>query len=114
MKRSLAVVGVLMLPLFAGCVNIRKTSLNTPVSAEEVSKLTALTTAELEARHVGLNAEIVEIEHEVELKAGLHMGVFISDERTRLAELLRESEVIERELVRRGAYPNRESLRAKL
>jgi hypothetical protein len=114
MTRPLIIVALSLLPLLFGCASSRNTALESAGIPVELSPLATMSTADLESRRAEVAAQIAAIQREVELKAGLHMGVFISDDRSHLFELHRESESIERELLRRGAYPDRETLRAKL
>jgi hypothetical protein len=104
MNRLLTLAAISALPFLAGCVNSSKTAENGPNSITQPSPLVALSTTELENRRAGLAAEIAAIEREVEMKAGLHMAVGISDERGRLDGLYREANSIQRELLRRSAY----------
>src|SRR5688572_2919896 len=103
MNRLLLVLALSAAPFLAGCV-ASKTAENAPLSRSQSTALATLTTPELEAKRAALQAEIVTIEREVEMKAGLHMGVSISDERGRLGGLYREAQWIDRELLRRSAY----------
>jgi hypothetical protein len=99
----LAFVALTALPLFlAGCASTSKTAEDSRIS--DPALFAALTTTELETRRATVAKEIAAIEREVEMKAGLHMGVAIGDERGRLSELYREATSIERELLRRSAY----------
>jgi uncharacterized small protein (DUF1192 family) len=103
MNRLLLLAGLAVLPLLAACASFSKSAGNTPNSVTE-SSVFALSTTELETRRAALKAEIASIEREVEMKAGLHMAVGISDERGRLSGLYREASSIERELLRRASY----------
>ena len=103
MNRLLTFLAIFAASLFAGCMSNSQLGRNAATSINEES-LAILNTAELEARHAALKAQIVTIEREVEMKAGLHMGIAISDERGRLSELYREAKIIEQELLRRSAY----------
>ena len=64
-------------------------------------KIVTASTAELRARRELLQEMIVQIEREVEMKAGLHMGVTIHDDRSKLSEFYREARQIDREILRR-------------
>ena len=66
-----------------------------------VGKLAEVSTKELKARRAIVLNRYTEIQREVDLKAGLPMGVAIKDERALLGELYREAHEIERELLRR-------------
>ena len=103
MDRLLILAAISLLPLCAGCA-FTKTAGNTPASLNQRAALTALPTPELQARRASLAAQIAAIEGDVEMKAGLHMGVTIGDDRGRLTELYREASAIEKELLRRSAY----------
>ena len=102
MNRLLTFAALSVLSLYlTGCANASR---NADVQSSESALLATVPTAELETRRAALAREITAIEREVEMKAGLHMGVGISDERGRLGELYRQEKTIERELVRRSAY----------
>jgi hypothetical protein len=103
MNRLLVVLALSAALFFAGCA-ISKTAENAPPSRAQSAALATLSTAELEAKRAALNTEIAAIERDVEMKAGLHMGVSIGDERGRLGGLYREAQLIDRELLRRSAY----------
>ena len=64
-------------------------------------KIAIASTAELRARRELVSEMIVAIEREVEMKAGLHMGVAIHDDRSKLTELYQEARQIDREILRR-------------
>ena len=64
-------------------------------------KVATASTAELRARRELVSEMIVAIEREVEMKAGLHMGVAIHDDRSKLSELYHEARQIDREILRR-------------
>ena len=101
MNGLLIVGAIFVATLLSACSSASKTARNAQISE---ASLAALNTTELEARRTALKSEIASIEREVEMKAGLHMGVGISDERGRLSDLYRETNLIERELLRRSAY----------
>lgn len=103
MNRLLFLVALSAAPLLAGCV-ISETAKNALPSASQPAALAALSTAELQARRAALTNEIAAIERDVEMKAGLHMGVTIRDDRGRLGGLYREAQWIEGELLRRSSY----------
>ena len=63
--------------------------------------LAELSTSDLKARRAEVLKRYAEIQRDVELKAGLPMGVAIKDDRALLGELYREAHEIERELQRR-------------
>ena len=56
---------------------------------------------ELSMRRTQVYNTILEIQRQVEMKAGLHMGVAIHDDRAKLAELYQEARLLDRELLRR-------------
>ena len=60
-----------------------------------------MSTVELKTRRAEVLKQYAEIQRDVELKAGLPMGVAIKDDRALLGELYREAHEIERELLRR-------------
>jgi ABC-type phosphate/phosphonate transport system substrate-binding protein len=101
MKKLIALVAILAVAvLVTGCVGSRTAS----GDASESLRLGALSTVELENRRAAITAQINAIEKDVELKAGLPMGVMIRDERGRLGDLYQEAKSIESELLRRAAY----------
>jgi len=65
------------------------------------TRLVELSTSDLKARRAEVLKRYAEIQRDVELKAGLPMGVAIKDDRALLGELYREAHEIERELQRR-------------
>ena len=97
--------------LFASVISIAASTLcgcesteaQTGVLPTEVGQrnLAELSTAALKARHFEVMQRYGEIQHDVNLKAGLPMGVAIKDERALLGDLYREAHEIERELLRR-------------
>lgn len=102
MTRLLTFLALSALPLFfEGCASTSRTA---DAQSSDAALFATLTTPELETKRAALAHEIASIEREVEMKAGLHMGVGISDERGRLNELYREANSIGRELLRRSAY----------
>ncbi len=107
MDRLLTVAAMSLLPILFGCASMSETAETAPSSLTGQATLTAVPTADLQARRETLATQIQAIERDVEMKAGLHMGVTISDERGRLTELYREAGAIEKELVRRSAYSRR-------
>ena len=66
-----------------------------------VEHIEPASTPQLMTRRSQLHEQIAEIQREVEMKAGLHMGVAIHDDRSKLNELYLEARQIVRELVRR-------------
>jgi hypothetical protein len=71
-----------------------------PNAAAE-SRLLDVPTADLKARRMEVFKHYAQIQRDVELKAGLPMGVAIKDDRALLGELYREAHEIDRELRRR-------------
>ena len=65
------------------------------------TQFSELSTSDLKARRVEVLKRYTEIQRDVELKAGLPMGVAIKDDRALLGELYREAHEIDRELQRR-------------
>lgn len=96
----LAAVTLVTALLMSGC---ESTDRQVEISPKEVGveKLAELSTKELKARRTVVLKRYTEIQREVDLKAGLPMGVAIKDERALLGELYREAHEIERELLRR-------------
>lgn len=113
MKRLLVVLAFAALPMLCGCVVVRDARANSE-EAVPPPLLSSLTVAQLEEKRAAITAQISAIEREVELKRGLPMGVFISDDRTLLEQLEIESKAIHAELARRGIGPEGEVLRAKI
>ena len=109
MNRLLAIATLLAIPVLEGCVTVRETQTGPP----PIIEIASLSDDELRARHVQLSAELVEIKREVEFKAGLPMGVAISDGRGRLVDLHKAISSIESELQRRQVL-SQEGLRARL
>jgi len=73
-----------------------------PVTNEVANtRLAELTTADLKSRRLEVLARYAEIQRDLELKAGLPMGVAIKDDRALLGDLYREAHEIDRELLRR-------------
>jgi hypothetical protein len=66
--------------------------------------LAQLSTSDLKARRSEVLKRYAEIQREIELKAGLPMGVAIKDDRALLGELYREAHEIDRELERRFTH----------
>lgn len=97
-----AFLSLLSLSFFPlGCASASRSA---DAQSSDSALFATLTTPELEEKRASLTKEIASIEREVEMKAGLHMGVGISDERGRLSDLYRQEKSIERELLRRSAY----------
>ena len=102
MNKLLTFVALLSLPLLFGCASSSDSAL-LKLPHSTTAALATYSTPELEARRVEVLETIARIEHEVELKSGLHMGVVMQDDRGRLVELFDEANAIERELLRRAA-----------
>lgn len=85
---------------FCGCESTDAEAGNIAMEREE-NPLVDLSTIQLKARRAEILKRYGEIQREVELKAGLPMGVAIKDDRALLGELYREAHEIERELMRR-------------
>jgi hypothetical protein len=86
--------------VMSGC---ESTGREVEISPREVGngELAKVSTAELKIRRTAVLKRYAEIQREVDLKAGLPMGVAIKDERASLGDLYREAHEIERELLRR-------------
>ena len=95
-----AATGLVLAGIVSGCESTerQKEVSHSEVEAHDIAKLT---TRELKARRAVVLQRYAEIQREVELKAGLPMGVAIKDERSLLGDLYREAHEIERELLRR-------------
>jgi hypothetical protein len=93
-------IGLMAAGVISGC---ESTGREVEISPREVGngKLTGVPTAELKVRRTAVLKRFAEIQREVDLKAGLPMGVAIKDERAHLGDLYREAHEIERELLRR-------------
>lgn len=104
MNHMLAILSLSFLPLLLGCTST--TSSTVPQHSDSLNsvamELASYPTPDLQARQAQVLETIAEIQREVELKAGLHMGVLIRDERARLGDLYREAQQIQRELSRRA------------
>ena len=100
MNRLPAVAVLLAVTLFSGCATVEQEG-STEVSALPPTYIAGASTVELSMRRAQLYNTILEIQREVEMKAGLHMGVAIHDDRSKLAELYKEARQIDRELLRR-------------
>lgn len=65
------------------------------------TQIASASTPALTARRAEIHGLILAIQRDVEMKAGLHMGVAIHDDRSKLTELYMEARQIDRELLRR-------------
>lgn len=94
---------VAVLAGFAGFCGCESTDDNSGTLTREVGvrDLAELSTSQLKVRRAEVLKHYAEIQRDVELKAGLPMGVAIKDDRALLGELYREAHEIERELLRR-------------
>jgi len=101
MNRLLAVTVLSTVTLLCGCVTLDPEPTATLRDTELPSHIVAASTAELTTRRAQIDKMIFGIEREVEMKAGLHMGVAIHDDRSQLNELYLEARHIDRELLRR-------------
>lgn len=99
-RLTLALSTISMALVMGGCET--PDSQGAPSAAEvSSSKLENSTTADLKQRRLVVLRRYAEIQREVELKAGLPMGLPIRDDRALLGDLYREAHEIERELLRR-------------
>jgi hypothetical protein len=91
------------LAVAAGVCGCESTEGRSGPVANEVgeARLAELSTGKLKARRAEVLKRYGEIQRDVELKAGLPMGVAIKDDRALLGELYREAHEIDRELQRR-------------
>jgi hypothetical protein len=91
------------LAMAAGVCGCESTEGRSGAVANEVveTRLAELSTGELKARRSDVLKRYGEIQRDVELKAGLPMGVAIKDDRALLGELYREAHEIDHELQRR-------------
>lgn len=107
MNRLLAIPVFTAIAFFAvtfccGCATLESEEELREAFEAPPEKIIAASSAELRARRELVHEMIVQIEREVEMKAGLHMGVTIHDDRSKLTELYREARQIDREIVRRA------------
>ena len=86
MNRLPAVAVFLAVTLFAGCATVDSSERSAEVSGPAPAHI---------------YDTILEIQRQVEMKAGLPMGVAIHDDRAKLAGLYKEARQIDRELLRR-------------
>ena len=101
MNRLLAVTVLSTVTLLCGCATVDQESTATLRETEPPPHIVAASTAELTARRAQIDKMVFGIEREVEMKAGLHMGVAIHDDRSQLNALYVEARQIDRELMRR-------------
>ncbi|HEX7862171.1 MAG TPA: hypothetical protein VF773_17685 [Verrucomicrobiae bacterium] len=106
MNRLLAIpvitaIAFFAVTIFGGCATLNEEEELRSALQVPPEKIVTASTAELRARRELLQEMIVQIEREVEMKAGLHMGVTIHDDRSKLSELYREARQIDREILRR-------------
>jgi hypothetical protein len=105
-RRRASLLLAASLPLSVGFCGCESTEPQAGTLAKEVGerRLVDVPTADLKKRRAAVLQRYGEIQREVDLKAGLPMGVAIKDDRALLGELYREAHEIERELLRRFAY----------
>lgn len=101
MNRLLVVTVLATVTLLCGCATVDPGSTAALQDTEPPSHIAAASTAELTTRRAQIDKMIFGIEREVEMKAGLPMGVAIYDGRSQLNELYLEARFIDRELARR-------------
>ena len=101
MNRLPAVAVLLAVTLFAGCASVDPSESRAEINAPPPAHIVGASTMELSMRRAQVYDTILEIQREVEMKAGLHMGVGIHDDRAKLAGLYKEARQIDRELLRR-------------
>lgn len=104
-----AVAVVFAVTFFCGCSTVETSDAETlsrgdsrSVEIIPAAKIAGTSTPELTVRRAQLHQMISEIQRDVEMKAGLHMGVAIHDDRSKLTELYLEARQIDRELLRRA------------
>lgn len=111
MNRLLAVAVLTSATYLCGCTSTNPSAAGHPAAPKPspreteilpAAQVAATSTQELMTRRAQLHEQISEIQREVEMKAGLHMGVAIHDDRSKLTELYREARQIDRELLRRA------------
>lgn len=101
MNRLPTVAVVCAVTFFCGCTTVKTTGPTASVQAVPAAQVANATTPELTARRALLYEMILGIQREVEMKAGLTMGLTIPDDRAKLNELYFEARQIDRELLRR-------------
>ena len=101
MNRLPAVAVFLAVTLFAGCATVDSSERSAEVSGPAPAHIVGASTLELSMRRAQVYDTILEIQRQVEMKAGLPMGVAIHDDRAKLAGLYKEARQIDRELLRR-------------
>jgi hypothetical protein len=100
MNRLPAVAVCLAVTLFCGCASVEQERL-AETSGPVPAHIVGASTVELSMRRTQVYDTILEIQRQVEMKAGLHMGVAIHDDRAKLAGLYKEARLLDRELLRR-------------
>ena len=95
------VIAFFAVTFFCGCATLDEEEELRAALQVPPEKIVSASTAELRARRELLQEIIVQIEREVEMKAGLHMGVAIHDDRSQLNALYVEARQIDREILRR-------------
>jgi hypothetical protein len=101
MNRLLAVTVFSTVTLLCGCATVDTGPTATLPETDPPPHIVSASTAELTTRRTQIDRIVFGIEREVEMKAGLHMGVAIHDDRSQLNELYVEARHIDRELRRR-------------
>jgi len=101
MNRLLAVTVLSTVTLLCGCATVDSGAATTLRESDPPPHILAASTSELTTRRAQIDQLVFGIQREVEMKAGLHMGVAIHDDRSQLDELYREARQIDRELLRR-------------
>ncbi|MGZ8899840.1 MAG: hypothetical protein ACXW3Z_07075 [Limisphaerales bacterium] len=91
----------LAVTVICGCSSVESARQAAALEAETPAHMATASTPELTVRRAQIEQMIYGIQREVEMKAGLVMGVGIHDDRAMLEELYREARLIELELTRR-------------
>lgn len=91
----------LAVTLICGCSTLEAERHAAALEAATPPHFAAASTPELTVRRAQIEQMIYGIQREVEMKAGLVMGVAIHDDRAKLEELFLEARQIDRELTRR-------------
>lgn len=102
MNRLQLVAVSLAVTCICGCSTVEKERQAAAFEAVAPAHVAKASTPELTLRRAQIEQMLLEIQREVEMKAGLVMGVAIHDDRAKLEELFREARQIDRELTRRS------------
>ena len=114
MNRLQLVAVSLAVACICGCSTVEEERQAAALEAVTPAHVAKASTPELTLRRAQIEQMLLEIQREVELKAGLVMGVAIHDDRAKLEELFREARQIDRELTRRGTdAPRYQSVKAE-